>query len=550
MEDSKINELLLDELSSLGVSALSQFMDASLVERLARNGIEITSLLLAKLIVSEKGLGVLRAEDLRLLLVQKLGLVKVNAELGTNFSCTEDVLAFNKFKWGSNNETRRFLRLLGIQGELSADQSKLEEIETIHISSPLHPYQNYIRKSLYKFLSISKKRKVIVHMPTGSGKTRTSLEAICDYLRSLESANVIVVWLAHSEELCEQAAESIFHTWKRLGFENGEIVRLWGGAKPKLTELNGPTFVVSSFQTAYKMIGAKNDERFSLFTFIRRKCSVLLVDEAHQSIAPTYKQAIDLFSTRKSKIVGLTATPGRHHVNSNPEETIQLAEYFEGNKIDIVDNQGLPLEDPITFLTSEGILSKVRKYQIKSPRNVVLTESEIQHIQSQLDIPKSVLLRLGEDSARTNLIAANILKIVSDMDRQTIVFAPSKECAVELAVICTLRGCLSEAITGETDKRLRKDAIKAFKSGSLKVLVNFGVLTTGFDAPNIGAVVIARPTTSVVLYSQMIGRGLRGPKMGGGSDCIIVDVIDNIENMPSSSQAFTYFNGYFNRAEG
>ena len=57
---------------------------------------------------------------------------------------------------------------------------------------------------------------------------------------------------------------------------------------------------------------------------------------------------------------------------------------------------------------------------------------------------------------------------------------------------------------------------------------------------------MARPTTSVVLYSQMIGRGLRGPKMGGEEECYLVDVVDNIVNMPDSDQAFTYFNEYYN----
>jgi len=83
----------------------------------------------------------------------------------------------------------------------------------------------------------------------------------------------------------------------------------------------------------------------------------------------------------------------------------------------------------------------------------------------------------------------------------------------------------------------------------LKILVNYGVLTTGFDAPSIEAVIIARPTTSVVLYSQMLGRGLRGTKMGGTKDCTIIDVNDNIANMPDSSNAYMFFNTFFQKME-
>ena len=77
-------------------------------------------------------------------------------------------------------------------------------------------------------------------------------------------------------------------------------------------------------------------------------------------------------------------------------------------------------------------------------------------------------------------------------------------------------------------------------------MTNFGVLTTGFDAPGIEVVIIARPTTSIVLYSQMVGRGLRGKKMGGTEKVEIINVKDNIQNLPSIYDAFTYFNHLFN----
>ena len=58
------------------------------------------------------------------------------------------------------------------------------------------------------------------------------------------------------------------------------------------------------------------------------------------------------------------------------------------------------------------------------------------------------------------------------------------------------------------------------------ILVNYGVLTTGFDAPKASAVVIARPTRSLVLFSQMVGRAIRGPKAGGTEACEVVTVVD------------------------
>ena len=94
--------------------------------------------------------------------------------------------------------------------------------------------------------------------------------------------------------------------------------------------------------------------------------------------------------------------------------------------------------------------------------------------------------------------------------------------------VMTARGIDAHAVTGESSDRVRTHAIRAFKSDRHRpiVLVNFGVLTTGFDAPKATAAVIARPTKSLVLYSQMVGRAIRGPRAGGTETCEVVTVVD------------------------
>ncbi|MEO1945263.1 MAG: helicase-related protein, partial [Candidatus Thioglobus sp.] len=162
-----------------------------------------------------------------------------------------------------------------------------------------------------------------------------------------------------------------------------------------------------------------------------------------------------------------------------------------------------------------------------------------------LDIPVSVLKKLGEDSIRTNLIVAQSVKLSVDLNFPTIIFAPSKDSAITIAILIKLRGVDAAAVTGDTPKYQRRQSISDFKAGKLPIIVNFGVLTTGFDAPNIKAVIIARPTTSVVLYSQMVGRGLRGKLMGGTDECYLIDVKDNIINMPDANNAFVYFDDFY-----
>lgn len=537
---------LIEVISRLGVQALCQHVGEAKTERLNRLGLTINSSILAEILVSEHGMNVFRDKNLRLDILISQDKSKLKELLASQKNLRELLIEFNEFAWGENSKSKKILNILDLDGDLiERVKSNIEAVTSVEAYSQLHAYQNFLRRKVVAFLLGHDKNRVIVHMPTGSGKTRTTLEAVCDYIRFSGISNISIVWFAHSEELCEQAAEAFINLWKRLGSEEAQVVRMWGGSNIKEIIVNKPTFVVTSFQTAYKLLKSKDDRRFEVFTRIRSHCSLLIVDEAHQTTAITYQQAIELFSNHKTKIIGLTATPGRHHINSDPAESHALSVFYQRNKLDIVDDNGNTLEDPMEFLTSKGVLSKITRYQLNSGAKIELTESERRHIETLLDIPRSVLDKLGKDEKRTNLIATHALKLAVEKKSPTIIFAPSKDNAVELASLIKLKGCNAAAITGETYSTDRSEAIAKFKSGDIPILVNFGVLTTGFDAPNIKAVIIARPTTSVVLYSQMVGRGIRGPLMGGTETCDLVDVVDNIKNMPSANQAFTYFNNLY-----
>lgn len=98
-----------------------------------------------------------------------------------------------------------------------------------------------------------------------------------------------------------------------------------------------------------------------------------------------------------------------------------------------------------------------------------------------------------------------------------------------MTVLLARRGRTAAAVSGETRPATRRFLIEEFRAGRISVLCNYGVLTTGFDAPCVRALVIARPTASSVLYEQMIGRGMRGPRFGGTEECLVIDLADNIQ---------------------
>ena len=79
-------------------------------------------------------------------------------------------------------------------------------------------------------------------------------------------------------------------------------------------------------------------------------------------------------------------------------------------------------------------------------------------------------------------------------------------------------------------------------------MCNYGVLATGFDAPTVDVVCIARPTKSPVLYSQMIGRGLRGQSYGT-EQCLVLEVLDNFVGQPNQDGLYSQFKDYWHEED-
>jgi hypothetical protein len=113
-------------------------------------------------------------------------------------------------------------------------------------------------------------------------------------------------------------------------------------------------------------------------------------------------------------------------------------------------------------------------------------------------------------------------------DGPVLLFANSVEHAQHLAARLCLRGVPAALIYADTDTAVRQYFIRQFLDGQIKVLANYQVLATSFDAPKTSTIVISRPVFSPVRYMQMVGRGLRGPKNGGTETCKIITVVDNL----------------------
>ena len=134
---------------------------------------------------------------------------------------------------------------------------------------------------------------------------------------------------------------------------------------------------------------------------------------------------------------------------------------------------------------------------------------------------------MGGDIAR-NLEVFSAIKRRANRGGTILFFGASLNQAVMMSKVLNENGICSAVITGETRPGARLTYVEMFRDSRIQVLCNYQVLTTGFDAPRVDTVVIARPTGSRGLYEQMMGRGLRGEKFGGTKHCEIITVRDNI----------------------
>ncbi|MHC5354700.1 DEAD/DEAH box helicase [Myroides sp. LJL115] len=397
---------------------------------------------------------------------------------------------------------------------------------------PLYPYQRNVLGKVKRILETSNNR-VLLHMPTGSGKTRTAINYICNHLLENEDKNV--VWFANTVELLDQAYDEFLEAWKLLGNRSIRAVKFWGDSNIDLSSCKG-SFIVAGLDKTYNSL-LKDASKMSIFS---NNCSLVIMDEAHQAIAPTYELLLNsLLVVNKAALIGLSATPGRTW--NDPEEDKKLANFFYKQKVKI-EIEGY--DNPVDYLVEMGYLAKTINTTLLNNSGIKLSARDLDYLNSNGVLSPKVLKELSEDVLRNLVIISKIQKLVLKHQR-IIVFAITKAHAIFLNSILAALEINSKVLTSDTSASDRIEIIEAFKisredNPESLVLCNYGILTTGFDAPEISCAVIARPTDSLVLYSQMVGRAIRGERSGGNKEAEIVTVVD--ENLPgfgNVADAFT-----------
>jgi superfamily II DNA or RNA helicase len=535
-ERSQIAQALQDRLNQAKLQSLvSEEQRRNIPRILATDGLlqrPITeSHRLAEILADLHGAELLRDKAIRTALLDTVNDENLAALLHaagkSERSRAAKIAAIAGCKWTAGKLwARTFVRILGLPTCLSGQPSEgglgaYETVEPYVPLKPLHDFQIILRNRVLNLLGdASISRRAILTLPTGAGKTRTTVEALVGFLRQQLEARGQVLWIAQSEELCEQAVASFREVWmEQLIRESQEgyrspprslhIQRLWGTFRFPAEGIEPGGVIVAGIQ--------KLAEMTSLDPLLEQ-ISVLVVDEAHHAIAPSYTGMFRQLDKLERPILGLTATPFR----GSDDESARLIKRFKGCLITP------PLENPMEELRQQGILSRIVAEECLTQSRFKLSGDELTHAEMMHELSQKTLNRIGNDVERNRRILTRLLEVPHG--KSVLLFACNVEHSQLLSLLLRRKGRTAASVTAETPETMRRRWIQEFKEGPLQFLCNVGVLTTGFDAPRIEVIAIARPTGSVLLYEQMVGRGMRGPKNGGTKECLLIDFTDNIQN--------------------
>ena len=317
----------------------------------------------------------------------------------------------------------------------------------------------------------------LISLPTGTGKTVV-------FALLAEAIRKRTLVLAHREELLTQAAAKI-----RLVYPDADIGIL------KAEERGGlaAEVCVASIQTAARHVPELAARGFSL----------LICDEAHHAISPSYMRVFDelgfMGEDKDKLLIGVTATAYRG-------DKAGLGGVF----------QAITFERSILAMMRAGYLCDVRGLEVRTGATLARVHTRAG------DFALDELAAAVDTRERNDLIAEAYLQ--HGEGRRGVAFCVNVSHAQNLAAALRERGVPCAAVWGDMPVDERRDVLGRFAAGDLQVLTNCAVLTEGWDCPETSLIMMARPTKSRGLYVQCVGRGLR--LAPGKADCLLIDFVD------------------------
>ncbi|MDC0764258.1 DEAD/DEAH box helicase [Brevibacillus sp. AG] len=317
-------------------------------------------------------------------------------------------------------------------------------------------------------------RRQLLIAATGAGKTIISSEIFKRF-------NKKSLFLAHRDELIRQAASKLLQVWPEADV---------GIIKGRENEVSK------------QIISCSVQSLVNRMEQITEKVELIIIDECHHAVSPTYTKVIDYFSELNPDllIVGVTATPDR--TDGKELSTVFDQIVFEINMLDLI---------------KMGYLVNLRGQRVDTGVDL----SKIKTTYGDFD----------ETQLSNNYNTPKINELVVETylnrceDRLSVAFCCTVQHAIDLAATFRAYGISAHHVDGTMKDDERRDILTRFAQGDIRVVTNVMVLTEGFDCPELSCVLMVRPTQSRSLYVQAVGRGTR--LFPGKTECLVIDFAGN-----------------------
>ena len=350
----------------------------------------------------------------------------------------------------------------------------------------LRDYQQTLLRKVRGALEDGPDARVMLQLPTGAGKTCIAGELLSSWLEDGRKA----VWLTHRRELATQT-EGMLRVANVSAMSNIQ----WTPGDKAPVMANGVVILMAQTVSRRTGLAVRGDVWGDY-----EDSDLMIIDEAHHATATGWARAIDQWPGR---VMGMTATPWRLSEREGFDHLFE--DLHRGPQVaDLQSDKWLCHARVLSPPDAE----QIQGGQVESTGDY--SESGIEGANENRDIWTAGALRFWQKHGD---------------NRRTIVYAVSVRHARNLVGMFNKAGIPAGILLSDTPPAERAESIDQFRRGALRALINVGVATEGFDLPDAACVVLTRPTMSLALYLQMVGRGLR-PKRDP-NDCLILDMAGN-----------------------
>lgn len=342
----------------------------------------------------------------------------------------------------------------------------------------LRPYQiDVIKKINHAWESY---KSIMLQMPTGTGKTNVFCEIIRNQRLKHPGSKILI--LTHKRELVYQTVKRL----RKFSIVPGVIM---AGQESSVSHQVQIATVQTLIRRKGRLASLKN-------------VSIIVIDEAHHTPSNTYIDLLNYYTSPETKILGVTATPRRSDGKGFSDifgtlvQSLSIKEFIElGYLADILHHKTATYYD---------LKDKLKQVAIDKTTN---------------DFDESELGTLMATNNYMSDAVESYLKYRGNY-RKSIVFAVNIHHSKLITARFNARGIKAAHVDATTSPIIRKAILDDFANGLIKVLCNVGIVTEGFDCPDAEIVQLVRPTKSITLYLQQVGRVLR-PKTNGGHAIIL-----------------------------